>query len=942
MHITANVVYIVILILFAGVAVSLAFYIARQHSIRGIRWISGILCISAWMGVAYALQLVADTTTARLFWVQMEYIGIVAIFPVLLIFTLRYTGQTHFLKPPFYLALLIEPAAVLALVWTIPVQNSFYLSYGLTSSGGDFTWQVSYGYMFWLHVLYSTILFMFALGLLASKGLKAANPQRGQAFLFFGLVLIAGLGDVCYITHSYPYDIDFSPILTLVCSILIGLVIPRYRFLEMTPIAFETVLQSMADGVILVDLYGQVTNINPAAELIAGQKLDQPLATPLESLLPELAEKIKALAISVEERLVMQLGPENDRHTFTVTISPVYQENWHIEGRLIILRDVSEANRVQGELEESERRYRSLFEGVPIGHYRATQDGRLLEVNPAFVEMVRCPNRDSLLTKNIFELFQDLSMPAHPQGTETEIRAVQRFDQKLACWDGEQVWVSHTVRVYPDGDGEPIYEGSVEDITHRKEVEGELQASEKKFRSIFDLSPNSILLADLSANIIDCNISTLRLETFASKEEMIGCNFSSVVIPEDHTRFFSLMDTTLEDGGVQGAGLTLLRKDGTRFEAEISTSIVSNSTGRSKRMIITVNDISTRKAAENELQDAQRQLAQRVNELETRTHQITLLTEMSNMLQVCLKPEEAYSFIGKYAAQVFPGLGGVLMILDANKRMLLPQAHWGEMEFKPQPYLPADCWALRSGQAYLAPEDNPTSLCRHFHLQPVSGSLCVPILSAGEIIGVINLLNWRGMGSLAEAQLQLASAMAEQIGLALSNMQLRDNLREQAIHDPLTRLYNRYHLREALESELAISEKTSKPMAVVMIDLDHFKQMNTRYGHLNVDVMLREFGRMMHAFVSNGEVALRYGGDEFVLILPNVTLDQAAERAEQLRRRVRQLTVHQGDLTIQDMTLSIGIAGWPMHGRTFTELLKAADAALFKAKEARDKVEIAQ
>jgi diguanylate cyclase (GGDEF)-like protein len=172
-------------------------------------------------------------------------------------------------------------------------------------------------------------------------------------------------------------------------------------------------------------------------------------------------------------------------------------------------------------------------------------------------------------------------------------------------------------------------------------------------------------------------------------------------------------------------------------------------------------------------------------------------------------------------------------------------------------------------------------------------------------------------------------------------LQLRNNLREQAIRDPLTSLYNRYYLRQSLENALGLAEQTQRPLAVIMIDLDHFKEMNTRYGHLNVDALLNEFGKVMRDFTTNGEVALRYGGDEFVLILPDASLEQARERAEQFRHRVRQLVVHLGGQSIQNLTLSIGIAGWPKHGRTYDELLRAADAAMFLAKEQRDRVVIA-
>lgn len=608
---------------------------------------------------------------------------------------------------------------------------------------------------------------------------------------------------------------------------------------------------------------------------------------------------------------------------------------------LTISDDITGYRRALEGLAESEKRYRSLFEGLPVGLYRSTTDGRLLDINQAMVQLLHYPNRESLLARNVFDLYANPVNRSQQMEKIKQVETVDHFEMQLVCWDGEVIWVSDSPHMVTDGQGQTIFEGSLVDITHRKEVENELLDSEKKFRNIFDLSPNSVMLADLSANILDCNIGTMQLHGARSKQDLIGSNITILVTPEYHLRLFELIETTLEEGSVQGVELTMLRSDRSLFSAEISTSIIPNPAGRLNMMIITVMDISGRKEAEFKLRVAQAQLAQRVNELEARTHQITLLTEMSNMLQVCLRPAEAYNFVGRYAARLFPQTAGVLMILDSDGKQLLPQARWGQMELEPLAYSTEDCWALRSGQAYLAAEGGTARLCRHFQLKLDYGSLCVPILSEGEIIGVINLLTSDRNGVLMEAQVELASAMAEQIGLALSNLQLRDNLHQQAIHDPLTGLYNRYHLRNALESELAVSEQTGAPVSVVMIDLDHFKAMNTRYGHLNVDALLAEFGKLMHAFTINGEVALRYGGDEFVLILPNTSLEQAGERAEQLSRRVRQLVVNLGGQSIQNLTLSIGIAGWPRHGRTITELLKAADAALFRAKEDRDRVVIA-
>jgi diguanylate cyclase (GGDEF)-like protein len=178
--------------------------------------------------------------------------------------------------------------------------------------------------------------------------------------------------------------------------------------------------------------------------------------------------------------------------------------------------------------------------------------------------------------------------------------------------------------------------------------------------------------------------------------------------------------------------------------------------------------------------------------------------------------------------------------------------------------------------------------------------------------------------------------VAEQTGLAFSNLRLRENLREQAIRDPLTGLYNRYYMEESLDRELNRADRSGKPVGVIMLDLDHFKDLNTRFGHPNVDVMLREFGKMLQASIRSGDIACRYGGDEFLLILPEASIDVTQDRAEQLRQQVKKLTVRSGDLVYDRMTISVGVASWPQHGPTTSDILKTVDAALLYAKLSHD------
>jgi diguanylate cyclase (GGDEF)-like protein/PAS domain S-box-containing protein len=160
---------------------------------------------------------------------------------------------------------------------------------------------------------------------------------------------------------------------------------------------------------------------------------------------------------------------------------------------------------------------------------------------------------------------------------------------------------------------------------------------------------------------------------------------------------------------------------------------------------------------------------------------------------------------------------------------------------------------------------------------------------------------------------------------------LQEELREQSTHDALTGLYNRRFLEESFRRELLLAERTGHPVSVIMGDLDHFKVVNDRDGHLAGDEVLRVFGSQMKHNARASDIICRYGGEEFLLVLPGLTEEGAIERAEQLRRAMAATRVSCGASQIT-VTASFGVASFPRHGRTTDELIAAADSALYSAK----------
>jgi len=212
----------------------------------------------------------------------------------------------------------------------------------------------------------------------------------------------------------------------------------------------------------------------------------------------------------------------------------------------------------------------------------------------------------------------------------------------------------------------------------------------------------------------------------------------------------------------------------------------------------------------------------------------------------------------------------------------------------------------------------------------------------GETLGVLHVQSQREE-NLDEAKRQLADTVVEQAGMALSNLKLREALREQSIRDPLTGLYNRRYMEEVLTQQLSRVTRQLHPLGIIMIDIDNFKLFNDTDGHAAGDAVLRELGRFLQSHIRGEDIACRYGGEEFTLIMPDASLEVAQQRAELLRQEAKQLRWRDAGPSHDPITLSAGVAIYPQHGRTIETVLRAADTALYRAKqEGRDRVIVAE
>jgi len=237
--------------------------------------------------------------------------------------------------------------------------------------------------------------------------------------------------------------------------------------------------------------------------------------------------------------------------------------------------------------------------------------------------------------------------------------------------------------------------------------------------------------------------------------------------------------------------------------------------------------------------------------------------------------------------------------------------------------------------------------CPHIDEATSRGAVCAPLAAEGESLGVLHVQLRQSVpdrqraAALAERE-RLTRTLAEQLELALANFRLRETLREQSARDQLTGLFNRRYMEESLDRELRRASREDYTLGLLMMDLDHFKDLNDGFGHAAGDLMLRAVGGFLGSAVRGDDVACRFGGEEFVVILPRASRENTRRRAEGLRQGMKRLQPEPSGPGRASLTISIGVACAPEHGETREQLVHAADVALYRAKTlGRDRVEVA-
>ncbi|MBL8102488.1 MAG: diguanylate cyclase [Anaerolineales bacterium] len=486
----------------------------------------------------------------------------------------------------------------------------------------------------------------------------------------------------------------------------------------------------------------------------------------------------------------------------------------------------------------------------------------------------------------------------------------------------------------------------------RKQAEEALIESEKRFRTLIEAAPVGVVLTR-NARIVYANHTFLEMfgETM---ESIIGTPTIEKVAPESHKEFTKNIQRQAQGEKVRYE-IFGLRKDGASFPIQVVSTRI---TGFSEELTALgfVQDISERRQAEEIL----RTQNARLNTLHTITLDLLNHRKVEDMLnailtRACELLDSPFGLIGliegnELVAHASTDLNASLLGL----RVALTETHLSNLTIQtgqPQAIQDYSQWEKR------------LKLYDPFKLKSVAN---IPIVINENIVGVIVLGRIEKDKPFTSDEIEVMKSFAEMAALAMDNARLFDSaqhelaekiraeeelqrankklklqldkikslqieLREQAVRDPLTGLYNRRYLNEILLRELARAEREKSVISFVMIDLDHFKNVNDSFGHATGDKILQKLAAQLLSHTRSGDIVCRYGGEEFLVILPNVSAEISLQIAEKLRGLFETPGALFENVEI-NTTISCGIAEYPSDGLTAEEIISNADKALYAAK----------
>ncbi len=620
--------------------------------------------------------------------------------------------------------------------------------------------------------------------------------------------------------------------------------------------------------------------------------------------------------------------------------------------------ELSERRLAEAALRKSEERYRSLVDGMMDGIYRSTHAGKFVDVNPAMVKMFGYSSKEEMLAVDIKNelYFTPEERGSHFLDTGQEEIDVYRLRRK----DGSEIWVEDHGYYVHDEQGEILYhEGMLRDVTERKRAEEELRESKSQLRILFEqMAVGVARIQTPTGRFVQINQKYCDIVGY-SQEEMVSLDFQSITHPQDLQAELDNMEL-LKSGAIRDFTMEkrYIHKNGSIVWVSLTVSPMWAAGSVPDFHIAIVQDISARKTIEEMLVKRAQQLAT-VTDVSTA---ISANLEQGQLLQSVVDLTKDRFELYHAHIYLLNEAGNILILTvgasEVGRQMVLEG--W-QIPLHQERSLVAR--AARERIGVIANDVRQDSgFLPHPLLPKTRAEMAVPIVISENLFGVLDV-QADEVDHFSEEDVRIMTTLAAQISVAVQNArlfserrQVEDELRRakeslevvnmelrfafeheqhMARTDPLTKINNRRNLFELAGHEFEVAKRYQQPLAIIMLDLDHFKQVNDTYGHSIGDKMLERVAQVTRAQLRDVDIIGRYGGEEFVIVLPVTTAQKASLLAQRILENVSAIRI-QTDHGSAAITLSIGIAE-TIHvpqDESVDDVIRRADEAMYAAKQA--------
>jgi PAS domain S-box-containing protein len=534
----------------------------------------------------------------------------------------------------------------------------------------------------------------------------------------------------------------------------------------------ERIIHGMAEGIVVVDTDGFFNFVNPTAADMLGYSVDEMLRLNTEEVVPadqfHIVQEADQRRIQGEsDQYELELRCKNGtRISVLVSGTPIYSTDGDFTGTMAVFTDITDRKKAEKTLRESEERYRSLFDSVPVGIYNSTPDGRFLDGNPALMEMLGFPDYETMMAADIRDLYIERGDREEELNTLEQEGSLTNYRIQLRRYDGKIIWGQDTVNVVHDKSGEILhYYGRLEDITEHIEAEEALKQSEQKFRTLAEESPNVIFI-NKNGRIVYANEKSEEIMGY-KREEFYSSDFDflSLIAPESIPTVKSAFSTHMRGKDVEPYEYVLFTKDSRRIEA-INTAKLIDYEGEPAILGI-VTDISEQKQVEMEIR--------------AYTDRIEALLEIERAITSTLDLNEVLTIIMGGLKKVIPYDSISLQILTDKHLEIIASSGFNPEDNILGMTLPLEAkypnYLVVTSQESLAIKDVVQEY-PHFKNQAgqytsghVRSWLGVPLIYKDTVKGMI-ALNRAEVNPFSDSEIQIATAFASQAALAIENARL--------------------------------------------------------------------------------------------------------------------------------------------------------------------------